>query len=83
MRARAVSVREEGAAYRFGVLAMLGRGWIRGWAGLVPLGPFLFSLFLFFFYFPDFWFYSFANLVQINSNKILKSSNIQHNVSNQ
>jgi hypothetical protein len=50
MRAGAVSVREEGAAYRFGIWELTGRGQNGVWAGMVPSACFLFFISFSFFF---------------------------------
>jgi hypothetical protein len=82
--ARRVSEEEREDPYRFGFLP--GGPWAQIEAGpnCFPW-PFFFSLFIFLFYFFLFliYFIIFAYLFQINSNKFLDYSNIQHNVLNQ
>jgi hypothetical protein len=51
MRARAVGEEEGEAAYWFGTGRYWAVGCFGGWADLVPLASFLFSLFLFLFFF--------------------------------
>jgi hypothetical protein len=57
-----LSVEEREGRIPFRVWTELGRGRIRGWAELVPLGLFTIFLFLFFFFSVSYLFHNFCNI---------------------
>jgi hypothetical protein len=73
-------VKNRGGGYRFGDVAMLGRGWLLFWAGIHPRGPFVYFFFFLLFLFCFLYFFiPFSNLIQIDSNQLCKVSKIQDN----